>query len=166
MIKAIACVDKNFGLGKKNGLLFNLKADMKFFRETTDRNVVVFGENTFLSLPGQKALKNRVNIVLCPEGHEYEDCVCIHTLEDLIGTVRLISAVQDVFICGGGMLYKSMLPYCDEVLLTKVDAEDKEATVFFPNIDENKDFELIYESETEEENGLKFKFCRYDKIIV
>ena len=63
MINAIVCVDNNWAIGKNNGLLFNIKADMKYFRETTKNTVVCMGENTLLSLPGSKPLKNRVNVV-------------------------------------------------------------------------------------------------------
>ena len=42
MIKGIVCVSAiNWGIGKNNGLLFNIPADMKFFRETTKHNIVV-----------------------------------------------------------------------------------------------------------------------------
>ena len=58
----IVVVDKNWGIGKNNGLLFSLKKDMKFFRETTTGKVVVMGANTFLSFPNG-ALPNRVNVV-------------------------------------------------------------------------------------------------------
>ena len=63
-MKAILHADKNWGIGKNNGLMFSIPADMKFFRETTSGNVVVMGANTLKSFPGGRPLKNRVNIVL------------------------------------------------------------------------------------------------------
>ena len=51
MVKGIVCVDKNWGIGKANGLLFKLPADMKFFKEITKHNIVVMGYSTYLSLP-------------------------------------------------------------------------------------------------------------------
>ncbi len=69
MINCIVAVDRNWGIGKKNGLLFNIKADMKYFRENTKNKIVLMGENTLLSFPGSKPLKNRVNVVLCPDGY-------------------------------------------------------------------------------------------------
>ena len=62
MIISILNVDKEFGIGKKNGLLFSLPLDMKFFRETTKGHIVAMGENTLLSFPGSKPLKNLINI--------------------------------------------------------------------------------------------------------
>ena len=68
MIRAIVCVDKNWGIGKQNGLLFNIPEDMEYFRRTTTGHIVCMGYNTLLSLPGSKPLKNRTNIIICPEG--------------------------------------------------------------------------------------------------
>ena len=68
MIRAIVAVDEKWGIGKKNGLLFDLPLDMKFFRETTSGKTVCMGYNTLLSFPNGKPLKNRKNIVICPDG--------------------------------------------------------------------------------------------------
>lgn len=57
MIRAILHADKNWGIGKKNTLMFSLPKDMKFFRETTSGHTVVLGENTLKSFPGGKPLK-------------------------------------------------------------------------------------------------------------
>lgn len=169
MIIGIVAVDKNYGIGRTNKetdkgeLLFKLKKDMRFFQDlTTGAGFVVFGETTYLSLP-TRPLKDRVNIVLCPEGHEYEDCICFHDFNKLLTFVQTVAKRFDVCICGGGMLYRSMLPYYDKVFVTKVDA-DGDAEVFFPNLDERTDFQITNESETFEENGLSYKFVTYEKI--
>ncbi len=60
----IVAVSKNWGIGWKGDLLFNLPEDMEFFKNTTKNNVVVMGRITLLSLPGGKPLKNRTNIVM------------------------------------------------------------------------------------------------------
>ena len=65
-MRAILHADKNWGIGKNNGLMFKIPADMKFFKETTTGNVVVMGSNTLKSLPAGKPLKDRINIVLHP----------------------------------------------------------------------------------------------------
>ena len=67
-MKTIVAVDKNWGIGKKNDLLFSLPEDMAFFRRTTLNKVCCMGYNTLLSFPGSKPLKNRTSIVLAPEG--------------------------------------------------------------------------------------------------
>lgn len=168
MIIGIVCVNNDWAIGKNNGLLYNLKADMDTFRATTtnfgDGGIVAMGENTLLSLPGSKALKKRVNIVLCPEGHEYEDCICIHSFDQFVKEIKLISKIYDVYIIGGGMLYHSMLPYYDKVYVTKVDDSDPEATVFFPNLDINEEFTNTFMGKVQEENRYKFTFNTYTRI--
>ena len=54
--------DKKYGIGKKNTLMFSLPQDMAFFRKTTLGHTVAMGENTLLSFPHSKPLKNRLNI--------------------------------------------------------------------------------------------------------
>lgn len=161
-MKAIVAVDKKWGIGKQNDLLFNLPEDMKFFRQKTANKTVCMGYNTLLSFPNSKPLKNRVNIVLAPDGVERDDCIVVHTLEELS---KELKKYDDVFVIGGAMFYKTMLPYCEEVFVTKVDA-DGEATVFYPNLDENANFEMIYEGEELESNGLKIRFTTYKNNAV
>ena len=78
-MKAIVAVDKKWGIGKKNDLLFSLPADMAYFREKTLNKVVVMGSNTLKSFPNGKPLKNRTNIVLFPGGEQRDDCIIVHS---------------------------------------------------------------------------------------
>ena len=146
MIIAIVAVDTSWGIGRKNKetgkgeLLFYLKKDMQFFRNTTMDSIVFCGYNTLLSLPGSKPLKGRSTIVLCPEEVERDDCFCVHDFETAVKLVKELAKTKNVYVIGGAMLYQSMLPYYDTVYVTKVEA-DGEAEVFFPNLDEHPDFE-------------------------
>lgn len=158
MIRAIVAVDKKWGIGKKNGLLFRLPLDMKFFKEKTVGTTVCMGYNTLLSFPGGKALKDRKNIVLCHDGIEREDAICVHSLIDLANV--LSSESGDIYVIGGAMFYRTMLPYCKEILVTKVDA-DGDAEVFYENLDEKDGFSLIYTSEVQETNGYNIVFTTY-----
>ena len=65
-----------------------------------------------------------------------------------------------MFIIGGAMFYKTMLPYCSEVLVTKVDA-DGGAEVFYENLDELPNWSCVYESESEQTNGYNIRFTTY-----
>ena len=117
-MKAIVAVDKKWGIGKKNDLLFSLPADMAYFREKTLNKVVVMGSNTLKSFPGGKPLKNRTNVVLFPGGEKRDDCIIVDSLEELKAELKKYPA-DDIFVVGGAMFYKTMLPYCSEVLVTK-----------------------------------------------
>lgn len=139
MIIGIVCTDKNWGIGKNNDLLFHLKKDMQFFKNTTADSIVFCGYNTLLSFPGSKPLKGRSTICLCPDEINRDDCFCIHNFEEAVRLVKEISKTTTVFVIGGAMLYQSMLPYYDKVYVNKVDA-DGEPEVFFPNLDELPDY--------------------------
>ena len=89
MIISILNCDKKYGIGKRNGLLFSLPLDMKFFRETTQGHTVCMGENTLLSFPGSKPLKNRLNIVLSQdETHNYEGVVNVHSFQEFLLEIK------------------------------------------------------------------------------
>lgn len=163
-MKAIVAVDKNWGIGKKNGLLFSLPLDMKFFRETTLNKVVVMGSNTLKSFPNGKPLKNRTNIVLFPGGEKRDDCIVVDNLEELSKELKKYDT-NDVFIIGGAMFYKTMLPYCSEVLVTKVDA-DGGAEVFYENLDKKPEWQCVFEGEVQETNGYNIKFTTYKNYDV
>ena len=158
MIRAIVAVDKNWGIGKKNGLLFNLPLDMKFFREKTLGSTVCMGYNTLLSFPNGKPLPKRKNIVLCADSIERDDVVMVHTLNDMLSAIK--AEEGDVYIIGGAMFYKTMLPYCSEVLVTKVDA-DGGAEVFYENLDKKREWSCISAQPQIETNGYKISFTVY-----
>ena len=158
-MRAIVVVDEHWGIGKKNDLLFRLPADMKHFRETTAGKVVVMGSNTLASFPEGKPLKNRTNIVLYPGGAAREDCLIVQSLEELFAEVKKYPA-EDVFVIGGAMLYRTLLPYCDGAIVTKA-AADGGAEVFFENLDALDNWTCVSESEPQEANGIVIRFCTY-----
>ena len=158
-MRAILHCDNKWGIGKSNDLMFRLPRDMKFFRETTLNKVVVMGSNTLASFPGGKPLPNRTNIVLFPGGERRADCLIVQSLDELFAEINKYPP-DDVFVIGGAMMYKTLLPCCTEVLLTKVDA-DGGAEVFFENLDVHSDWELAEESEQQDDNGYLIKFTTY-----
>jgi dihydrofolate reductase len=72
---------------------------------------------------------------------------------------------EKVFVIGGAMLYKLLLPYCTEVLVTKVDAVGG-ADTFFENLDINPNFALCYSSNEMDTNGYTIKFTTYKNLKV
>ena len=164
MIIGIVAVDTKWGIGKKNDLLFHLKKDMQFFRNTTADSIVVCGYNTLLSFPGSKPLKGRSTICLCPEDVERDDCFCIHDFDEMVRLVKELAKTQPVFVIGGAMLYQSMLPYYDKVYVNKVDY-DGGAEVFFPNLDEYEGLRLYQMLPEVEDEGYNTRLHIYTKNI-
>lgn len=162
-MRAIFHADKKWGIGKANDLMFSLPKDMKFFRETTAGKVVVMGLNTLRSFPNGKPLKNRTNIVLCPDG-AIEGVIAVHNTDELFAEIKKYPE-EDVFVIGGASVYRLLIPYCTQVLVTKVEA-DGGAEVFVPDLDRDENFRLIAESEPTEDNGYTIRFCTYENTAV
>lgn len=163
MIYAIVHADRAWGIGKEGGMMFSLPKDMRFFRETTTGHVVVAGGKTLRSFPGQKPLKNRVNIVLT-RGQVCDECIAVHSFDELKAELKRREN-EEIFIVGGGEIYREMLPYCHGAYVTKVDALGG-ADVFFPNLDEDPSFRVAEESEPIEDNGFAIRFVRYENLEV
>jgi dihydrofolate reductase len=133
---------------------------MQFFKETTLNKVVIMGDTTFYSLPGKKALKNRINIVLTLDPNFNEpDTLVAHDFKQLS---QIISAYdpEDVFVIGGASVYTQLIPYCKKGYITKIRGS-KPADRFLPNLDVSDDWEMILISPDHEEDGYKFNFCVY-----
>ena len=133
MFSIIACIGKNRELGKENQLVFHIKDDMKFFRETTSGHKIVMGRKTWESLPGK--LPRRENIVLSSRDFDGPDLV-IHDMEQFIHDHK--DSDEEIFIIGGGSIYKAFLPYATNLYLTEVDSTVPDADTFFPSFDKSK----------------------------
>lgn len=159
-MNVIVCVDRQWGIGKQNELLVKIPADHRFFREMTTGGLVLGGRKTMEGLPGGKALPNRQNIVLSRQ-KEYcmEDAVTVHSVEEVL---KVLSHYKDreIFVIGGGEVYREFLPYCDYAYVTKVDAVYG-ADTFFPNLDESTEWESVQMSEGEEYLGVNYRFWEY-----
>ncbi len=154
----IVVVDEKWGIGRNNGLLFQLKKDMKFFREMTTGKVVVMGANTFDSFPNG-ALPNRVNIVLDADGREHTGAVTVSTVQALRKKLEQYD-IDEVFVIGGASVYALLLNECATAYVTKVQA-DGQAELFFPNLDRTDGWVLSEQSETVRDGEYDITFCKY-----
>lgn len=172
MFKLIVCTNLVGAIGKDNQLLYYIPNDMNNFKRLTTDNAVIMGMGTYLSLPNQKPLKNRVNIVLtsnpklCTE--KYGD-TSVHFVNSINGAITLMRHLniknEDVFVIGGASVYKLFLNenLIKEAYVTLVD-DKSEGDVYFPlETFSNTKWKKIYESLTQEENNIKFKFMIYQK---
>lgn len=132
----IAAIGKNRELGKKGGLCFNIPGDLRFFKETTMGHPIFMGLNTWRSLPGKLPGREHFVLTFDPADIGRGD---IHAVTDLDAFIKeWQDSETEMFVTGGGMVYKEMLPYADKLYLTEVDAEDPEAEIFFPEFDKSK----------------------------
>ena len=156
MISLIAVIGKNWELGKNGDLIFHIKEDMKYFKDTTMGHKVVMGRKTWESLPGK--LPGRENIVASRGEIAGADSV-IHDLKAYLQENE--NTEEEIFIIGGGMVYFAALPYAKTIYLTEVEAEDEKADSYFPEFDKAKyNREVIKEGKNDD---LAYTFVKYTK---
>ena len=133
MITLIAAAAENNALGKNNDLLWHLPDDFKRFKALTTSHYIIMGRKTFESFP--KPLPNRTHIIITRQKNYHpEGCLIADSLEKAL---EMASKDEDVFVIGGGEIYKQSIAIADKIELTRVHGEF-DADTFFPEIDENK----------------------------
>lgn len=158
----IVAVDNNWAIGNKNELLVSIPADMKFFRQETTGNVVVMGRKTLDSFPGGMPLKNRINIVLTGNrNYSVKDAIVVHDLDELLEELKKYPS-ESVYVIGGGSIYRQLLPYCDVCHVTKID-HTYEADTYFPNLDEDEEWEITADSEEQTYFDIAYQFLKYER---
>lgn len=156
MFSLIAAVGKNLELGKNGKLIFHIKEDMKYFKNTTQGHKVVMGRKTWDSLPGK--LSGRENIVISRHEVAGADKV-VHDLSKYIDENK--DTDEEIFVIGGGQVYVEFLPYAKYLYLTEVDAVESKADAYFPEFDKSKyNREMVKEGK---DDGLIYTFVRYCK---
>lgn len=158
----IVAADKTFAIGKDNGLLARLPEDMKFFKEKTIGNAVVMGSKTYMSFP-KRPLPERENLVITSQPEKYPEVKTFTSIEDFLSYAE--NSEKEIYVCGGGMIYKELLPYCEKALITKIDYIF-EGDTFFPDIDKLPEWKLTEESEPVETNGYTIRFTTYENTSV
>lgn len=159
-MKLIAAVDQNWAIGNRDDLLVHIPEDQKNFRKITTGNVVVLGRKTLSGFPGGRPLKDRLNVILTKNpDFEAGDAVIVRSQEELFEQLKKYPS-NEVYVIGGGTLYKMLEPYCDEAIITKIDYS-YQADTYFPNLDEKENWELVEEGEEQTYFDLIYHFDTY-----
>jgi dihydrofolate reductase len=140
----VAAGEKN-EIGKQNKLLWHLPNDLKFFKNTTWGMPVIMGRKTYESIAGEP-LPGRVNIVVTQNGNfnpQNEKVRVADTIEKAI-VMASETDCKEVFIAGGGEIYKNSLPLTHRIYLTRVHQEFPEAEIFYPEIRETE-WRMVYD---------------------
>ena len=158
MLTIIAAASENNALGKDNQLVWHLPDDFKRFKTITSGHYIIMGRKTFESFP--KPLPNRTHIIITRQkNYEIpEGCLLASSLQKAI---NLCPKNEEVFIIGGGEIYKQAIAIVDKIDLTRVHTTI-EADTFFPEIDTNT-WELIFEEfhPKDEKHDYDFTFLTY-----
>lgn len=157
-ISLISAIAKDRGIGYQNKLLVHLPPDLKHFKSVTSGHMVIMGQTTYESMG--KALPNRENIVLTKDrDFRLNDAKVMYSIEEALDYANN-SSEEEVFFIGGASIYAQSIKFADKLYLTLID-ETYTADTFFPEYE--SDFEMMSESETQEHEGLKFKYTEWKR---
>lgn len=165
-VALIVAIDKARGIGKNNDLMWHLPDDMKFFKDTTQGQIVVMGRKNYDSIPDKfRPLSGRRNVVLT-RNKEFtaEDCDVFNSLDECLEFYKNESE-RIVFIIGGGEIYRLALEsgVVDTMYITHIDHEYG-ADTFFPVFNANDwNAEVIGEHPIDERHDARFTFVKYTK---
>ncbi len=159
-MQAIVAVDSNWAIGNKGQLLVSIPADQKNFRNITMGKTIVYGRKTLETFPRQVVLPGRDNIILSTrEDYKVKDAAVVHNRQELLDLVNDLDT-DDVFIIGGASVYKDFLDLCDKAIVTFID-KSYEADTYFPNLDEDPEWELADESDEQVYFDITYTYRTY-----
>jgi len=160
MRSIIVAYDQNRGIGAANDLLWtrDLPADLRHFKELTTGSAIVMGRKTYESIG--RPLPSRHNIVISRDGEPIDGVTVVTSLDD----AYMAATTADVYVIGGGQIYRLALDSVDQILATEVDASFPAAEIFFPVLDETVWRESSREHhDADEQNKYSFDFVTYTK---
>ncbi|MFH0842004.1 MAG: dihydrofolate reductase [Bacteroidota bacterium] len=142
MISIIVAVSEDLGIGRNNDLLWHIPEDLKRFKNLTYGNTVVMGRRTWESLP-RKPLPGRTNIVITDIPNErFEGAETTYSVDDALAKCE---KDKEIFIMGGGSIYRQFMPLADRLYITHVHKKTP-ADIYFPKID-RRTWKVVEEEE-------------------
>lgn len=156
----ILAADCDWAIGKDGNLLAHIPEDMKFFKETTTGSTVVMGRKTWDSFP-KKPLPDRKNCVISRTVKQLDGAEVFGSVEDFLKYAE--KAEGKIYVIGGAEIYKQLLPYCDEALITRI-YECFHGDVFFEDIEHDRSWELREVSPVIASECRNIRSFRYERV--
>ena len=137
-ISLVVAASENNAIGKDNKQLWSLPNDTRFFKNTTWAMPIIMGSKTFVSL-NNTPLPGRTNIVVTRHPEAIVANGPIRKVSSLDEAVKEATATdaKEVFVIGGGQMYKEALPLANKIVLTRVHTTI-DGDAFFPAFSENE----------------------------
>lgn len=155
MISIIVAAAKNNVIGNKGAMPWKIKGEQRRFKELTTGHTIIVGRKTFEA--EGKPLPNRKTIIISKTKNiECENCVTVKSLKEAL---ELVKDEKEIFIAGGGEIYRQVLPMTDRIYLTIID-KVIEGDVYFPEINEDE-FVKTYEERIEGE--IPYTYYTYER---
>lgn len=159
-MELIAAVDREWAIGREGRLLFSIPEDLARFKALTRGHAVVYGRKTLDTFPGGRPLPERRNYLLSRQADlAVPGAVCVPSVSALLEWTRDEKAL---FVAGGESVYRALLPFCDRAWVTRIEAAGG-GDRYCPNLEEAPDWALAEASEWKHWNGLRYRFCLYQR---
>lgn len=161
-INIVVAVSENQVIGKDNQLLWHLPNDMKFFKNTTWGMPVIMGRKTYESLG--KPLTGRTNIVVTTNTEwSAPGTIAVNSLEAAL-TAAADTDAREVYVIGGGEIYRHALPVTHRVYQTRVHTLI-EGDTFFPELPASEwSLHSRLDFPTDEKHAFAYSFEVWDRI--
>jgi len=141
---AVVAHDKNRLIGGENKLLWDLPEDLKHFKKLTLNSTVIMGRKTFESIG--KPLPKRLNVILTKDiNFKPNGCLVYNNIDDIVGD---FNEDPNVFVIGGGEIYKQFFPYIQRIYTSLVDGEYSGDT-YFPDYGTDLGWKCFFEEQKE-----------------
>lgn len=154
-INLIAAVDKNLAIGKEGKIPWEIKEDLKFFREQTLDSAIIMGRATFDSIG--RPLPRRKNIVMTRSPAQREGVYEVTSKEEALKEASIFS--EKINIIGGEFIYKEFLTMATRLIITKVNIVVNSPDAYFPQWKEEEWKEVSRKDSSE--SGIEFSFIEY-----
>lgn len=140
-ITLLAAVGPGRVIGDGKRMPWHLPEDLRYFKRTTTGHPMVMGRRTFDSMG---ALPGRRSIVITRQpgwtAGSGGDVVAVASLEEALALAADADGGEEIFVVGGGEIYRLALPLADRLLLTEVHLDPARVSgdVTFPEVDEEQ----------------------------
>lgn len=161
-ISLIAALGHDRVIGTGTDLPWHLPGDLAHFKEITKGHPVIMGRKTWESLPEKfRPLPGRANFVVTRSGwYEAEGAQTAYSFPEALSYAKEAEGSDEIFIIGGGELYRAALPFSSRLYLTLVD-DATAGSVTFPDY---SDFTNELSRETREENGTSYDWVVLERL--
>lgn len=158
----VAVTKKTNAIGKDGDMIYHLKEDLKYFKQTTQNNTIICGKKTYFSFP-KRPLPNRKNIILTRSNEVFEGANTLHSKEEVIEYARL-NPEEKIFIVGGDSVYHQFIDVASKLYITEIDEDiEVDADSFFPKFsNEQWEIESISDYVISEKHP-KYKYIVYKR---
>ena len=119
-ISLIAAISDNNVIGRDNKLPWHISTDLQRFKKLTLNHPIIMGRKTFGSIG--KPLPKRTNIIITRDkDYKVEGAIVVHSIKEAIETAQKSEhGKEEIFIIGGGQIFKEAIAFADKLYLTIV----------------------------------------------